>query len=182
MIPLVPFSEMLDPEDEFVSVVDRPQGAIYQAFIACIPKHPILLYCLELSFYNIMSKKMDITTPALPLSYTGPIVAGQAFHIYMKNEDTNAVIIPKKYGKVNLDYVFKGDVVVRKSTNKDVINNKYENYDSINNYTTNQPYKNMKNIIILKKAVIILLIILLILYISHLIFRSEFIKCRSGCL
>jgi mannosyltransferase OCH1-like enzyme len=186
LIPLVPFNQMIDPEDEFVSVVDRPNGTIYQAFIACIPRHPILLNCLELSFYNILSKKIDISSPWLSLSYTGPIVAGQAFHIYMKNEDTQAQIKPKKYGNINLDYIFgiSSLGIIKKSTGKKMFDNKYENYESVNNYRINAPYKNINNAYIdrIKIITIVLIVVLIMLFIFYIIYRQEFIKCKASCL
>jgi mannosyltransferase OCH1-like enzyme len=184
MVPLVPFSEMIDPEDEFVSVVDRPKGAIYQAFIACVPKHPIILYCLEISFYNIMSKRADPTNSWITLSYTGPIVAGQAFHIFMKNEDTYANIKPKKYGNINLGYIFNGTQIIKKSNGKKMSTDKYENYSSVNNYRINAPYKNMgnTNISLIKKIFIISVIISIFIFIFYNIYRHEFIKCKASCL
>jgi mannosyltransferase OCH1-like enzyme len=180
MIPLVSFNEIIDDEDEFVSVVDRPRGAIYQAFVACVPRHPIILHCLELSFYNIMSKRQNKKTSDIFLSYTGPIVAGQAFHIYMNNKDTYSEIYPKKYNKINLDYIFRGDDVMRKSTNKIVFNNKYENYKSINNYSVNKPYKNIsdKNKIFFIKVVKVFLCLTILILISFVIYRGKYIKCN----
>ena len=65
MIPEVPFREMLRDDDKFVSIVDMPNRfspkcSIYQAFIACEPKHPIMKYALEITFSNIVTRSHDM--------------------------------------------------------------------------------------------------------------------------
>jgi mannosyltransferase OCH1-like enzyme len=58
MISLKPFREFLKNTDRFVSVVDVKAltdlpCAIFQAFIAVEPGHPIMKYALEQCFYNL---------------------------------------------------------------------------------------------------------------------------------
>jgi mannosyltransferase OCH1-like enzyme len=63
---LVPLKDIIKQDDVLVSVVDiknittQPPCAIFQAFIACVPKHPVLLRAFEIAFNNIMNHKQFI--------------------------------------------------------------------------------------------------------------------------
>ena len=75
MTPEVPFDDFISPSDRFVSVVDRKivglfPCAIYQAFIAAEPGHPILKYALDICFVNIATRRFDLFET---LSVTGPV-------------------------------------------------------------------------------------------------------------
>jgi hypothetical protein len=96
---LCPFRDILNDSDQFVSVADRENGidnitGVYQAFIACKPKHPILLYALQLSFSNIATRRLSINS----LDITGPTVMGVAFNLYFKNSKTYNPIKSGDYG------------------------------------------------------------------------------------
>jgi hypothetical protein len=99
MKPLYPFREILKSTDTFVSVVDKQHGidminGIYQAFIASVPRHPILLYALQIAYVNIVTRRISVNS----LDITGPIVMGVAFNLYFNNEKTYTKISTKDYG------------------------------------------------------------------------------------
>lgn len=101
MTPEVPFREILKDTDEFVSIVDintfwRRSPAIYQAFLACRPGHPILSSALQMSFLNIASKRYDMFQT---LSITGPVVVGVALNLYWKRKNSTEKISPGEYGE-----------------------------------------------------------------------------------
>jgi hypothetical protein len=134
MKPLYPFREILKGTDRFVSVVDKEHGidmttGIYQAFIACEPKHPILLYALQLSFSNIVTRRTSVNT----LDITGPTVMGVAFNLYLGNSETYRPIVSKDYGggvrlfRMNSQHTFDLD-------GKVIFRNKFDGYDGIANH------------------------------------------------
>ena len=187
MIPLVPFSEMLDPEDEFVSVVDIPKyngkNAIFQAFIACVPKHPIILHALKLSFYNIMSKREDIFETMFHI--TGPIMFGQCINIFW-NKDCNDQILPGKYGNINLNYklVDTADYIIRVSDGERMFQNRYEGYSRVSDYTINQTYKTSRRLYIkkiIKTVTITIVTIFVLMSILVLVYKMKYENCRSQC-
>jgi mannosyltransferase OCH1-like enzyme len=96
---LVPLKDIIQNDDEFVSATDvkasfRPPCAIFNAFIACRPKHPIMLEALRLSFYNIINHKtVSFTTD---LDITGPVVLGRAMNLYW-NKMSLENIVPGLY-------------------------------------------------------------------------------------
>ncbi len=133
--PLYPFREILNDSDQFVSVADQENGidnitGIYQAFIACRPKHPILLYALQLSFSNIATRRLSINS----LDITGPTVMGVAFNLYFKNSKTYNPIKSGDYGDgvrlLSMSPKHTFDLQGRV-----IFNNKYDGYSrGSNNY------------------------------------------------
>jgi mannosyltransferase OCH1-like enzyme len=131
MLPLVPFDSIINEYDEFISVVDNqtfyePECKVFQAFIACKPKHPILLNALQLSFSNISMRRCDELEV---LNVTGPIVMGVAINLFLGKQNTHSKIKSGKYKKLKLLKVqTKGyDVVaVRDLKNQTIFVNKYK--------------------------------------------------------
>lgn len=79
MVAYVPLREILQPTDALVSVKDRmPQepSAIFQAFLAATPQHPILGRALALVLANVQQRRI----PRSPLDVTGPVLLGRAFN------------------------------------------------------------------------------------------------------
>lgn len=172
LVPEVPFSEIIDEEDEFVSVADQwafsvPKCTIYQAFLAVAPKHPVMYYSFIFSFSNIMTRRSDLFDL---FSITGPVVVGQSLNMFWGYEDTHRNIIsglhPKnvKLYKMNLIpfsttagvYNLNGDLIFK--------NNKPETtqlpYGQMD-YYDDDPRKWVRNF--LKYVFIISLLIILIL-------------------
>lgn len=137
---LVPFRDIIEENDEFVSVADRSIGGMgcgmYQAFIACVPKHPIMLYSLQLSFSNIATRRYDMFET---LSITGPIVAGIALNLYWKKENPYEAFKAGRYGSVKL-LVNTGEYV-KDLDGKKIIRDKFDGYNQGDlSYTNNRHY------------------------------------------
>lgn len=184
MTPVVPFREILKDTDEFVSIVDlktfiRPKCAIYQAFIACRPKHPIMLYSLQLAFHNIVTRSYEIIDS---LSITGPVVVGIAMNLYWKKEKTHDNILSGEYPNgirlFNMDKSKTQD-----DTGKIIFDNKFSGYKSnsgdyniISTYYKDDPKLSFRRTI--KYILLGLLIIFFIGIISALIYYKKFKKCQ----
>lgn len=77
MVNLIPLSKLIQTDDEFISPIDYSyHGGIYNAFIACIPKHPILKKVIHLVVERI--KKRDYGHRDLYI--TGPIALGDSIN------------------------------------------------------------------------------------------------------
>jgi len=77
---LVPLKRILGPTDTFVSAWDRKAagpGAIFQAFLACVPRHPVMKEAISMCVYNIQNRKKFSKTNCL--NYTGPGLFGKAW-------------------------------------------------------------------------------------------------------
>ena len=180
MVPLVPLREIIKDTDEFVSIVDlkhklyNPTGcAIYQAFIASVPKHPIMLYALELSFYNIVNRKYGKKNL---LNITGPVVAGIATNLYF-NKPSRQEISPGTYdnGKLKL-LSFRKPYIYDLSDNP-IFNIRFYGYNGgENNYrkTANYYVDNSK---VSHKRISIAMSLAVIFIISYLV--SKLVKCKN---
>ena len=91
MLAKAPLSSLINPHDEFISPEDNFTGNIYNAFICCIPKHPILKKCIEKSLENIENEFYGNG----PLAITGPGLFSEAFKDVIGSE----VEPDKDYGK-----------------------------------------------------------------------------------
>lgn len=180
MTPAVPFREILRRDDQFVSIVDRkfifkPKSDIYQAFIACRPKHPIMLTALELAFYNIAGRKHELFDT---LGITGPVVVGIAMNLYWKKDKTHDNIDPGEYpdGIRLLEMNFKK---TWDNTGKIIFDNRFDgykrgptNYNSVSSYYKDDPMKCKRRLI----TYIFFGAIFLVLFglIMAVIFRKKF--------
>jgi Glycosyltransferase sugar-binding region containing DXD motif len=174
--PLYPFRDILTSTDTFVSVADKEHGVdmttgIYQAFIACKPKHPILLYALQLSFANIVTRRITLNT----LDITGPTVMGVAFNLYLNNEKTYTKIKSGDYGdgtrlfRMNAKHTFDLE-------GKVIFNNKFDAYDRGSNdyslviryYKDNPlPINNFIVTVVIRYRIVILVVLVAILIILY---------------
>lgn len=68
-------SNLIRPEDNFISPEDNNTGGLYNAFICCSPSNPIIEAALEESVKNIERENYG----EQPLDVTGPTVFGRAF-------------------------------------------------------------------------------------------------------
>lgn len=182
--PLFPLKNILKDSDQFLSVADRENGidkitGIYQAFIACKPKHPILLYSLQLSFSNIATRRLSINS----LDITGPTVMGVAFNLYFKNSKTYNPIKSGDYGDGVRLFIMtlKHTIDLQGRT---IFNNKYDGYDrgpnnygSSLHYYTDSPWGKSSTIhsVISRftQNILTILIILIILAIVVYIYRKK---------
>lgn len=80
-----PLRHIITAKDEFIAPEDDGCGGIYNAFIAVIPKHPIIKECLSRCIHHIEKGFLGTNT----LQITGPDMMGLAFE-----EITGRVVNP----------------------------------------------------------------------------------------
>jgi mannosyltransferase OCH1-like enzyme len=184
MLPLVPFKEMIKDNDKFVSIVDykhkfTPDCCIYQAFIASVPKHPILYYSITMTFSNIVSRRLEMTDR---FSITGPVVVGIAINIFKNNKNTHQEIQPGEHeGNLRL-HKMKGYYTVD-INDKKLILNRFDGYGdstyhTMDIYSDDPRSKFRKNI---KYIVIPILVIAIIGILLSIIFGIKWKKCQESC-
>ena len=187
MTPEIPFKEILREDDKFVSIVDQKNGncsdaAIYQAFIACVPRHPIMLYSLQISFNNIVTRSYELFCS---LSITGPVVVGLAINLYWKKKTIHDKIKPGEYNdgirlfEMNPEQTWD-------NSGKKIFNNKYEgytrglnNYSSVSSYYKDDPKRGFRQKI--KYVLVAILIILFIFLFTTILYRKKFKHCEKTC-
>lgn len=187
MTPEIPFRELLRDDDEFVSIVDmyspfRPRCSIYQAFIACTPRHPIMLYSLQISFNNIVTRTYEVFTN---LSITGPVVVGIAMNLYWNKVITHDTIKPGEYPN-GIRLFQMNSHRTWDSNNKTIFKNKFEgyergsgNYSLVSSYYKDDPKRGQRQLV--KYAFYMLIILGIIGFIFAYIFRRKFKDCERTC-
>lgn len=83
-------SSFIRSDDEFISPEDNTTGGIYNAFICCVPNHPIMKRCIEVALYNIENEIYG----DCDLSITGPKLLSRVFEDFTGQK----VEADKKYG------------------------------------------------------------------------------------
>lgn len=79
-VSMAPLRELIKSDDEFISPEDDGNGkSLYNAFICCVPEHPLIAEALRICLKNIENR--DKTSEMLTI--TGPGVLGKAFKKYM---------------------------------------------------------------------------------------------------
>lgn len=138
---LVPLSSIIKEGDTFVSVVDlkdiavSPPCAIYQAFMACAPKHPLMLKAFELTYYNIINHSKNTGN----LDITGPVMLGKVLNTYWDRYAMLSIkpgVYPDNKFGGNIRLInFKGEYVMDLDGKK-LFHIKYNGYsnDTNNNY------------------------------------------------
>ena len=76
---MINLNTIIDNDDTFISVKDRPIGCIYNAFIACSPKSHILETAISNIVINVKQKLYPQIHNSL-LSITGPKCLGMALN------------------------------------------------------------------------------------------------------
>lgn len=151
---LVPLDDII--QGELVSIADRKKSdlvpsAVYQAFIASVPNHPVLLHALDISTYNVLSFHIPDTDCT---DITGPIVFGRALNIYW-NKDSETPITEGKYGEITLYNVSPDLEYTYNLKNKRIMRNKIKDYDRGHIYWDNNYYKTKhtdhRNYIVIEK-------------------------------
>jgi len=139
----IPLSDILLPEDQLVSVKDRDcagQSAVFQAFIATVPGHPVLRRALDLSVENVLGKKMGVS----PLDITGPIAFGRAV-----NSVRGAPGLPLQLGTTQLDANWNIRLLIHHPTDslvldvedgKKLFHTKFQGYTPITDYGNTVKY------------------------------------------
>jgi preprotein translocase subunit SecE len=149
----VPLKDIIKKDDVLVSVADvkyipnKPPCGIFQAFVACIPKHPVLLRTFEMTFYNIINHKNGLCKGNHDLDITGPIVMGRAMNIYW-NKSSLLSIKPGRY----YDKEYKGYITLFENKNayvedldgRKLFKNKFDGYLDEHSQVVNR-YSNMRN-------------------------------------
>jgi len=92
-VALKPLSEIITPNDKFVSAVDNNGKDIYNAFIAAIPHHPIIGRAIEMMLDRIERQDYGPSD----LSITGPALLREAFRSI-----TTQAVRPGSYNNIKL--------------------------------------------------------------------------------
>lgn len=189
MVPLLPLDEIIRPGDEFVSIVDKPdksyiQCGIFQSFIACRPKHPILAYALSLAFVNIVTRRTELLEP---LAVTGPYVMGQAINLYWQKKNPYERIRPGKYSQGLRLLKFDPNGTTVDETGQKLFRNKIAEYKPQSNYAltaitspfANDPRQGFRRF--RHHFVIIITIAMVLFFLLGLIFYRRWHRCAQSC-
>jgi len=142
-LPLKPFSEIIDINDEFISVRDFMNQGIHNAFICVYPKHPLIKMTIDITIDNIRKQEYGINW----LDITGPCTFARAFN--RLNSKPELQLIPE--GKLlinnNMYKFFYLDANVLKIqethivdlNNKKIIKTKFKDYYNIMYSNLNKP-------------------------------------------
>ena len=90
----IPLDQIIQLNDEFISVLDRPTSrtAIYNAFIACIPRHPFLKEAIDMIVENVKNKTVTDC-----LGITGPILLGRAINRVLGRSENTPFKVGQNY-------------------------------------------------------------------------------------
>jgi mannosyltransferase OCH1-like enzyme len=91
MVALDGLDKIVKSTDTFVAPEDNGANSIYNAFMGCTPKHPIIKEAIVLAVQNIQNKEYTHN----PLGITGPLLLGKAF----ENVTGEKVVPGRDYGK-----------------------------------------------------------------------------------
>ena len=130
-------NDFLLPGAEMVLVIDingNPNEGTHNlacGFIASIPKHPVLLNCINKIVYNVEN---NIILPSR-LDFTGPGILGRSVNQYMNNEETSSFI--GKEGFQNKIYFLKFEPItefIKDNNNNILFQNKNGNQKIVQLY------------------------------------------------
>ena len=79
----VPMSAIMGEDDEFVGVVDLQAWALYNAFLAAYPRHPLIGAMLDTVMANVRAQAYGENA----LDITGPCALGRAFNRFFGQPD-----------------------------------------------------------------------------------------------
>ena len=188
MNAVVPFRDILKPTDRFVSIVDqdslfKPRCAIYQAFMACEPKHPIMLSSLEIAYYNIVTRRYDVFSS---LSITGPVVVGIAMNLYWNKFSTFERIEPGEYDADGIRLFQMNPVKTWDKDGKVIFYNKFEgytrgtgDYTMTTSYYKDDPGRGRREFI--KRTIIGLILFVIVASVLIVLFRNRWKRCVKSC-
>lgn len=183
LTPLVPLSKLVSEQDQFVSVVDidwNGHVGIYQAFLACTPRHPVIASSIDITFANIVTRRETFMDSVLIL--TGPAVVGRAMNLFWKRKDPNQKIIPGRYPDGIVLYRNDKNYIVD-TDGKQLIKNKFTGYKG-ESYALPIHFKDdnragRKKLYLLLIASVLVLLVLSML--CAIFFGKKWKDCQSSC-
>ena len=133
---------VIKKDDVFISVKDRPTGAIYNAFIATTPKNPIFNNSIDNILHNVKYRiyPKNITSQYNDryLAITGPLCLGKSLNVFLNRELTHTY----EEGEYNINNM-KFKLFYLHNSGKYVTYNdkvifyiKYDGYQTTSNYLT----------------------------------------------
>lgn len=131
---------IINDDDIFISVKDRPNACIYNAFIASTPKNPIFKNAIDNILHNVKYKiyPSNITKNYNDryLAITGPLCLGKSLNLYLNRSlahnfnEGDSIINNMKF---KLFYLHKSGKYVTYN-NKLIFFIKYNGYNTTSNY------------------------------------------------
>lgn len=143
---IIPLREVIRSTDEFISVRDFyyplndfKNPFIYNAFIACIPKHPIIKNYLDKIIKNIENRSYSDNV----LGITGPLALGRSF---VECLNINKSIYEGDYGNgirllqllIPINQSLKEPINIVKEGDRSIFTTKYNGYKQ--DHYSNKPY------------------------------------------
>jgi hypothetical protein len=139
MISVQGLTSFIRPGDKFVSPEDNNTGGIYNAFIACVPNHPIIVTALSMAVTNVLNGNYTNSC----LAITGPLLLSDAFDRIIGPVEVN-----KDYGNGIRLIKYTRDLACESGEifdgNKKVMNTRHPTYRLESSwYNTNPHYSEM---------------------------------------
>lgn len=154
MMAVGTLSQLLKPDDVFVSPEDNGQGGVYNAFMASLPGSPIVGKAIELSVKNIEDERYFYGYVHAGLRITGPLLLSVAFEEAMTKLRGRKikVVAGKDYGggvrllkfySNNIDGCSSGEIFLQGSEDP-ILFTKYPAYHrEVKKYNTNPHYSEL---------------------------------------
>lgn len=124
---LEPLKQFIDEQSSLFLVRDRPDGGIYQAFLATVPGHPLMLTTLEQCLHNIQQRSMGDWESSL--SITGPLMMGEVYNYLNDKPRRSPIESPDGHEQIG---AFNGEYVILDG--RQIIKGKIEEYTPQTNY------------------------------------------------
>lgn len=102
MVSKTPLRQLINPMDEFICPEDGGTFGLYNAFICCVPLHPIMKATIDITVSNVQNKNYGTDV----LDITGPLVLANAF----KSVTGMPVVPDKTYPKHIRTIAHKGGI------------------------------------------------------------------------
>ena len=130
MEPLVSLRDVIEYKDEFIIPRDSPTEKyyLYNAFIASIPKHPILIESIKQIVIHVKTKWYNKGTTNY-LAISGPCLIGNMVNKYLENKENTQYDLGNVIDNDNiviLEHLANPDMVFLK--NKQIIKSRYDGY------------------------------------------------------
>jgi len=83
-VSICPLQDLIERDDEFISVTAEVTGGVFNAFICSVPQHNFLARIIDRAVQNILSGNASH-----PLAITGPLCMGAAINLELgRDKDT----------------------------------------------------------------------------------------------